>query len=154
MRHPTTALGQAVRQGRQRLGLAQYELADELGINKKTLNDIEVGHTANPRWDVVRLLAQALQLSLDSLVRAPDPQRPAPLTAAALNRALVQALPEVAWQAMPATPQADDGAPALTHQGMVVLPGLGALRCYRLNSGDIVFPMEEVRELLRVESVG
>ncbi len=69
MRHsdqPQPALGEAIRQLRQKRGLTQEDLAHEADITTGTLSLIERGH-ANPTWGTLRGIASALGISMGDL---------------------------------------------------------------------------------------
>jgi transcriptional regulator with XRE-family HTH domain len=63
---PQPALGEAIRQLRQKRGVTQEDLAHEADITTGTLSLIERGH-ANPTWSTVRKIARALSVSLGEL---------------------------------------------------------------------------------------
>lgn len=66
-----------IRTLRKSKGLSQEALAEMAGINLRTLQRIEAGD-AIPRGETLRLLAQALEVPVETLSPAPDP---APLAA-------------------------------------------------------------------------
>jgi len=68
---PQPALGEAVRQLRQKRGLTQEDLAHAAGITTGTLSLIERGH-ANPTWGTLRGLAVALGISMGELGKRAD----------------------------------------------------------------------------------
>jgi transcriptional regulator with XRE-family HTH domain len=63
---PQPALGEAIRQLRQKQGLTQEELAHEADVTTGTLSLIERGH-ANPTWGTLRGIAAALGISMGEL---------------------------------------------------------------------------------------
>jgi transcriptional regulator with XRE-family HTH domain len=69
--HPQPALGEAVRQLRQKRGLTQEDLAHEADITTGTLSLIERGH-ANPTWGTVKSIAASLGVSMGELGRLSD----------------------------------------------------------------------------------
>lgn len=74
MRHserPQPALGQAIRQLREKRGATQEELARSASIVGPTLSLIERGH-ANPTWATVRDIAVALDVSVAELAKAAE----------------------------------------------------------------------------------
>jgi transcriptional regulator with XRE-family HTH domain len=74
MRHsdrPQPALGQAIRQLRQKRGLTQVALGEKAAITGRSLSLIERGH-ANPTWDTVKKIAVALDSSMGELGNLAD----------------------------------------------------------------------------------
>jgi len=74
MRHserPQPALGNAIRQLREKAGDTQAELARKAGIADPTLSLIERGH-ANPTWATARDIADALGVSMGELATLAD----------------------------------------------------------------------------------
>jgi hypothetical protein len=74
----------------------------------------------------------------------------------ALHEALTFLLAQVRWTPVP---QADDAAqdptqPYATHEGILDLPGLGCVPCYRLNTGEPVFDLEVLEQLLGLAATG
>ena len=63
---PQPALGEAIRQLRQKRRLTQEELAHEADITTGTLSLIERGH-ANPTWGTIKSVATALKVSMGEL---------------------------------------------------------------------------------------
>jgi transcriptional regulator with XRE-family HTH domain len=63
---PQPALGEAIRQLRQKRGITQEDLAHEADITTGTLSLIERGH-ANPTWATVQEIANALDASVPKL---------------------------------------------------------------------------------------
>jgi transcriptional regulator with XRE-family HTH domain len=63
---PQPALGEAIRQLRQKRGMTQEDLAHESGITTGTLSLIERGH-ANPTWGTLKGIAAALGVSMGQL---------------------------------------------------------------------------------------
>src|SRR5689334_16314976 len=70
---PAQAVGREIRHVRQRRRLSMQALADEAGISRAWLGEIERG-AASPSVDIVRRLADALGVSIGSLLdgRATD----------------------------------------------------------------------------------
>ena len=68
---PQPALGQAIRQLREKRGTTQEDLAHEADITTGTLSLIERGH-ANPTWSTVKSLAAALGISMGELGKLAD----------------------------------------------------------------------------------
>lgn len=71
MRHsdrPQPALGEAIRQLRQKRGVTQKALGSGAGITGRTLSLIERGH-ANPTWATIRDIAAALGVSVAELAK-------------------------------------------------------------------------------------
>ena len=63
---PQPALGEAIRQLRQKRGITQEDLAHKSGITTGTLSLIERGH-ANPTWATVQEIATALDAPVSRL---------------------------------------------------------------------------------------
>lgn len=68
---PQPALGQAVRQLRERRGATQEALAYEAGITTGTLSLIERGQS-NPAWGTVKAIARALGVQIGELATFAD----------------------------------------------------------------------------------
>jgi transcriptional regulator with XRE-family HTH domain len=68
---PQPALGEAIRQLRQKRGITQEDLAHEADITTGTLSLIERGH-ANPTWGTVKGIAAALSTPLGELGQLVD----------------------------------------------------------------------------------
>ncbi|MEX2448769.1 MAG: helix-turn-helix transcriptional regulator [Solirubrobacterales bacterium] len=68
---PQPALGQAIRQLREKRGATQEDLAHEADITTGTLSLIERGH-ANPTWGTVKSIANALDSSMGALGKLAD----------------------------------------------------------------------------------
>jgi transcriptional regulator with XRE-family HTH domain len=68
---PQPALGEAIRQLRQKRRLTQEDLAHEAGVTTGTLSLIERGH-ANPTWGTLKGLAAALDVSMGDLGKIAD----------------------------------------------------------------------------------
>lgn len=64
------SFGARVRRFRQLRGLTQSELADRIGLDRKTVNRLEAGHYSTSLRNVYRL-ADALETDVPSLFR-PD----------------------------------------------------------------------------------
>ena len=65
---PQPALGQAVRQLREKRGLTQERLAQDAGITTGTISLIERGRS-NPAWGTVTAIARALGVSTAELAQ-------------------------------------------------------------------------------------
>jgi len=68
---PQPALGQAIRQLREKRGTTQEDLAHEADITTGTLSLIERGH-ANPTWGTLKGIAAALGVSMGELGKLAD----------------------------------------------------------------------------------
>ena len=68
---PQPALGEAIRQLRQKRGITQEALAHEADITTGTLSLIERGH-ANPTWGTLKGVAAALASSMGELGKLAD----------------------------------------------------------------------------------
>lgn len=68
---PQPALGQAIRELRQKRGDTLKTLAPKAGVSWGTLGVIERGE-ANPTWGTVRAIAAALSISVAELARAAE----------------------------------------------------------------------------------
>jgi transcriptional regulator with XRE-family HTH domain len=68
---PQRALGEAIRQLRQKRGLTQEDLAHASGTTTGTLSLIERGH-ANPTWGTLRGIAAALGVPMGELGQLAD----------------------------------------------------------------------------------
>lgn len=68
---PQPALGEAVRQLREKRGATQEGVAREAGITTATLSLIERGQ-ANPTWDTLKKIAAALGSSMGELGKLAD----------------------------------------------------------------------------------
>jgi transcriptional regulator with XRE-family HTH domain len=68
--------GELVRAHRQRLGLAQEDLAARTGLSTRTISKIETGRIAAPRPATVRLLAEAFGPTGTSSAAAPPAGAP------------------------------------------------------------------------------
>jgi transcriptional regulator with XRE-family HTH domain len=65
---PQGSLGERVRAVRQARGLSQAELARRVGVSKNAMNQIEQGTAPNPRANVIRRLAEVLDIQADYLL--------------------------------------------------------------------------------------
>jgi len=65
---PQPALGQAIRQLREKRGATQEDLAHEADITTGTLSLIERGH-ANPTWGTLKKITAAVGSSMEELGR-------------------------------------------------------------------------------------
>lgn len=63
MSNSAVTLGQLVRDNREKLGLSLRQLGQRIGTTDTTVMRIESGEIANPRGDVLRALAEALDLT-------------------------------------------------------------------------------------------
>lgn len=68
---PQPALGQAIRQQREKQGTTQEDLAHAADITTGTLSLIERGH-GNPTWGTVKGIAVALGVSMGKLGQLTD----------------------------------------------------------------------------------
>ena len=68
---PQPALGEAVRQLREKSGKTQEALSRDAGVTTATLSLIERGQ-ANPTWDTLRKIATALGSSMGELGKRVD----------------------------------------------------------------------------------
>ncbi len=68
---PQPALGEAIRQLRQKRGITQEDLAHDADITTGTLSLIERGH-ANPTWGTVKGIVAAIGVSMEELGRLVD----------------------------------------------------------------------------------
>lgn len=59
-------LGDAVREARTKLGLSQEKLAEDLGVDTRTILNIEAGR-GNPKFDVLFALITYLQIQAEPL---------------------------------------------------------------------------------------
>jgi hypothetical protein len=64
--------------------------------------------------------------------------------------ALAALVAAVQWTPVPLADDAgqDPTQPYATHQGVLELPGLGRVPCYQLNTGEPVFDLEVLEQLL------
>ena len=69
--HPQPALGEAIRQLRQKRGVTQEDLAHDADITTGTLSLIERGH-ANPTWGTLKGITAALGVSMGDVGRLAD----------------------------------------------------------------------------------
>ena len=60
-------LGQNIHKARKAYGMNQTVLAARVGISKTSLSLIESGDTKDPRYSIVRRIAQVLRLRVDDL---------------------------------------------------------------------------------------
>lgn len=67
MNNPHDVFGAAVRTERRKRNLSQAQLAEQLGLSKRTVIQAERSQS-NPKFETVVLLAQALAISLDAIV--------------------------------------------------------------------------------------
>ncbi|HEX6689084.1 MAG TPA: helix-turn-helix transcriptional regulator [Solirubrobacterales bacterium] len=68
---PQPALGQAIRQLREKRGATQEAVAHDAGITTATLGVIERG-LSNPTWATVKGIAVALDVSMAQIAAAAD----------------------------------------------------------------------------------
>lgn len=68
-RRPQRALGQAIREIREKRGLTQEVVAHEAGVTASTYGLIERGQS-NPTWATVNDIASALGVSMIELTKA------------------------------------------------------------------------------------
>lgn len=74
MNNALNAFGTAVRAERTKRKLTQVQLAEKLGMSKRTVIQAERGQS-NPKFETVVLIAQELNISLDAIV-FPDTASP------------------------------------------------------------------------------
>ena len=65
---PRGSIGERVRAVRLARGLSQAELARRVKISKNAMNQIEQGTSPNPRANVMRRLAEVLEVPADYLL--------------------------------------------------------------------------------------
>lgn len=65
---PQPALGEAIRQLRNKRGLSQEDLAHAAGVTTGTVSTIERGNS-NPTWGTVKSIARALDVSMPELAK-------------------------------------------------------------------------------------
>ena len=65
---PQPALGEAIRQLRNKRGLSQEDLAHAAGVTTGTVSTIERGNS-NPPWGTVKRIAQALGVTIVELAK-------------------------------------------------------------------------------------
>jgi len=65
---PQPALGEAVRQLREKRGITQERLAQDAGLTTGTVSLVERGRS-NPAWGTVKALAKALDVSVGELAK-------------------------------------------------------------------------------------
>jgi len=63
---PQPALGEAIRQLRERRGITQERLAQDAGLTTGTVSLVERGRS-NPAWGTVKALAAGLSVSMAEL---------------------------------------------------------------------------------------
>lgn len=68
---PQPALGEAVRQLREKLGVTQERLAQDAGLTTGTVSLVERGRS-NPSWGTVRAIAAGLDVSMGDLAKLAD----------------------------------------------------------------------------------
>lgn len=67
MNNALGAFGIAVRKARMNRNLTQIQLAEKLGMSKRTVIQAERGQS-NPKFETIVLLAQELEISLDAIL--------------------------------------------------------------------------------------
>ena len=67
MNNPANMFGSAVRTERTKRNLTQIQLAEKLGMSKRTIIQVE-RNQSNPKFETIVLLAQELDISLDAVV--------------------------------------------------------------------------------------
>ena len=65
----TTTIGEQVRRRRMALGLSLRQLSARSGVPPSTIHGIERGHQTSPAIDTVSALAEALGVSVATLLR-------------------------------------------------------------------------------------
>ncbi len=68
---PQPALGEAVRQLREKRGITQERLAQDAGVTTGTVSLVERGRS-NPAWGTVKALASGLGVSVAELATAEE----------------------------------------------------------------------------------
>lgn len=68
---PQKALGEAIRQLREKRSMSQEDLAHDAGVTTSTISTIERGRS-NPTWATVKGIAQALGVSMRELAQLVD----------------------------------------------------------------------------------
>lgn len=68
---PQPALGEAVRQLREKRGLTQERLAQDAGLTTGTVSLVERGRS-NPSWGTVRAIADGLGVTMGELAKLAD----------------------------------------------------------------------------------
>lgn len=68
---PQPALGEAVRQLREKRGVTQERLAQDAGLTTGTVSLIERGRS-NPSWGTVRAIADGLGVTMGELAKLAD----------------------------------------------------------------------------------
>jgi hypothetical protein len=66
-------------------------------------------------------------------------------------RAIHVATQQLTWTPVARAGPDDEDSPYATHEGVLDIPGLGALRVYQLNTGQRVFTAEDLDALLGIE---
>ena len=71
-----------------------------------------------------------------------------------LQNTLAALVAAVQWTPVPLADDAGQNPtqPYATHQGVLELPGLGRVPCYLLNTGEPVFDLEVLKQLLGPDS--
>lgn len=69
---PTNDFGERVREERARLGWSQAKLAEEVGISRNYLSQIERGEARNLSWQVKKTLAQKLGILIEETTEPLD----------------------------------------------------------------------------------
>jgi transcriptional regulator with XRE-family HTH domain len=68
---PQPALGEAVRQLREKRGVTQERLAQDAGLTTGTVSLVERGRS-NPSWGTVRAIADGLGVTMGELAKLAD----------------------------------------------------------------------------------
>ncbi|WP_126931532.1 helix-turn-helix transcriptional regulator [Streptomyces sp. NP10] len=68
-------LGQRIAQHRRKAGLSQEQLADRIGVERRTIQRYEAG-SRDPRFTDLLLIAAALEGNVEDLVCEVDPPGP------------------------------------------------------------------------------
>lgn len=68
---PQPALGEAVRQLREKRGITQERLAQDAGLTTGTISLIERGRS-NPAWGTVKAIAEGLNAPIAELAKLAD----------------------------------------------------------------------------------
>lgn len=66
------SLGKEIKKARIDKGWQQKDLREATGLSQKYLSEVELDKV-DPRWSIVKRIADALGVSLDQLAREDDP---------------------------------------------------------------------------------
>lgn len=62
-------IAQNIKKYRKKMGISQDKLSKLAGVTYNTIIKIESGATLNPRVDTLRLIARALNVRIDDLIK-------------------------------------------------------------------------------------